>query len=91
MRCHETARLGAGDQKRPGSGRETGRLDACDRKRRETASAVPAEMVIARYRQSVIWSRNQSTVAATASGNGVAVQPKARSNLVLSTTQARSD
>ena len=91
MQCHETARLGACDQKRPDSGYETGRLDACDRKRREAASAVPGEMVIVRYRQSAIWWRNQATVAATASGSGVAVQPNARSNLVLSTTQGRSD
>ena len=35
--------------------------------------------------------RNQVTVAATASGSGVALQPKARSNLLLSTTQGRSD
>jgi hypothetical protein len=41
--------------------------------------------------QSVVWPWNQATVAATASRNGVAVQPKVRSNLVLSTTQGRWD
>ena len=82
----------------PNSGRETGRLDACDQKGPEpAASGSPHRpsrrmgMVFARYRQSAMWSRNQATVAATASGNGVAVQPNARSNLVLSTTQGRSD
>jgi hypothetical protein len=38
-----------------------------------------------------VWPWNQATVAATASRNGVAVQPKVRSNLVLSTTQGRCD
>jgi hypothetical protein len=41
--------------------------------------------------QSAVWSRNQATVASTALRNGVAVQPKARWNLLLSTTQGRSD
>ena len=56
------------------------RLSACDRNRFGHA-----------FPQSAVWSRNQATVAATASRNGVAVQPKVRSNLVLSTTQGRWD
>ena len=50
-----------------------------------------ATLVIVRFPQFVVWSRNQATVAPTASSNGVAVHPKARWNLVLSTTHGRSD
>ena len=41
--------------------------------------------------QTFVRSRNQATVVATASGNGVARQPKDPSNLLLSTTHGRSD
>jgi hypothetical protein len=90
----QTARLDACGRRRPDPRQETRRLDACDRKRSDQASAshsLGKGVVIARDRHAAVESRNQATVAATASRNGVAVQPKVRSNLVLSTTQGRSD
>src|ERR687897_846269 len=47
--------------------------------------------VCPRWAYVALFSRNHSTVARTASGSGDAFQPKARSNLLLSTTHERSD